>query len=45
MLGCLDFIYTLEIVAHLSKEINRGKLCGTYACMAGFRKVVGVRVP
>ena len=32
MLGCVDFIYTLEIVAHyLSSGVNRDRLCGTNA--------------
>jgi len=30
MLGCVGFIYTLEIVAHyLSYGVNRDRLCGT----------------
>ena len=34
MLGCVGFIYTLEIVANYLKGINRDRLCGTNALIS-----------
>ena len=40
MLGCVDFIYILEIIARiLSNGVSRDRLCGTDVCMIGFHKV------
>ena len=43
MLVCGDFIYTLEIIARILREVvNRERLCGTSVfCFGCFRKVSG----
>ena len=46
MLGCVDSVYTLEIVVQLSEGVKRERLCGTNAVReAGFSKVVGDKAP
>ena len=39
-----NFVHTLEIIARILREVvNRERVCGTNACMTGFRKVDGLR--
>ena len=47
VLVCEDFIYTLEIIARILREVvNRDRLCGTIAFYFGcFRKVGGCQAP
>jgi len=46
MLGCLGFIHTLKIITRILREVvNRERLCGTSACMTGFRNLWGCQTP
>ena len=46
MLVCGDFIYTLEIIARILREVvNRDRLCGTNAKASGLPQFLGLSDP
>ena len=46
MLVCGDFIYTLEIIERILREVvNRDRLCGTNVKASGFPQFLGLSDP
>ena len=45
LFGCVNFIYTLEIVGHLSQGVNRDGVCGTKQSTVGFCQVDNCQAP